>query len=403
MANIMVGCALSDVNRADMPNGLRVPERLVDYALLFQNRVGAMDFSFELQPEDDWLIPTRFPDEFAERKTNRWWRAFRQNRRMLDLFRAATGPIGVHQPVRGRDALSSNFYQKYGSIAATQQAMSFAHFIGADYFVFHLAMQEHWGWERRDQMTKALKIFKFFEAYYHASNFKFVPCIELSEYPEFPATGGEACDLLHKCREIWPATQLIFDVSHMWGSMQRMIEAKMWDSMGARPIPFTDALDYGLEQTWEDIYAFHLGGCWESETHAIPGLHPQQDPFRYPVKLHESPGVYAEMGELDLNRTLDLILNYSVRKGRPLNLILEIFDRDIAQVLEATRVIREDLIQRAEQTAPPEPVLASALPPARKTRSTAKTKSPRRGRAAARTRPSRATSTQKRSARKKKA
>lgn len=400
MANIMVGCALSDVNRADMPNGLRVPERLVDYALLFQERAGTMDFSFELQPEDDWLIPTRFPDEFAERKTNRWWRAFRQNTRMLDLFRAGTGPIGVHQSIRGRDALSSNAYQKYGSIAATQQAMSFAHFIRADYFVFHLAMQEHWGWDRRDQMAKALRIFKVFEAYYHASNFKFVPCIELSEYPEFPATGGEACDLLHKCREIWPATQLVFDISHLWGSMQRMIEAKMWESVNGASVRFTEALDYGLEQTWEDIYAFHLGGCWESERHAIPGLHPQQDPFRYPIKLRESPGVYAEMGEMDLNRTLDLIVNYSVRKGRPLNLILEIFDRDIAQVLEAIRVIRDDLIMRAEQSTSPATVPPAAQARKQKTRSALKSKSTRRRQAVEGVSATRATSAKKKTARK---
>jgi hypothetical protein len=366
MANITVGCALSDVNRADMPNGLRVPERLVDYALLFQERAGTMDFSFELQPEDDWLIPTRFPDEFAERKTNRWWRAFRQNTRMLDLFRAGTGPIGVHQSIRGRDALSSNAYQKYGSIAATQQAMSFAHFIRADYFVFHLAMQEHWGWDRRDQMAKALRIFKVFEAYYHASNFKFVPCIELSEYPEFPATGG----------------------------------AKMWESVNGVSVPFSEALDYGLEQTWEDIYAFHLGGCWESERHAIPGLHPQQDPFRYPIKLRESPGVYAEMGEMDLNRTLDLIVNYSVRKGRPLNLILEIFDRDIAQVLQATRVIRDDLILRAEQSTSPTTVPPAAQTRQQKTRSALKSKSTRRRQAVEGVGATRATSAKKKTARK---
>ena len=75
MEKIFVGCALSDVNRADLPNGLRAPERLADYVQRFEKAVGADSFSFELQPEDAWVLPCEFPDQFIERKTNRWWRA----------------------------------------------------------------------------------------------------------------------------------------------------------------------------------------------------------------------------------------------------------------------------------------------------------------------------------------
>ncbi len=349
MANITVGCALSDLNRADLPNGLRVPEKLAEYVRRYQKLVRTDDFTFELQPEDHWTIPATFPDQFVERKTNRWWRAFRQNQPLLDLMRNASAPIGVHQPVSGRDILSSNFFLKYEGIAETKQAMAFCDFIGADFFVFHLSMSDRWGWERRDQIAKALKIFKVFATFYHASDFSFVPCIQLLEFPRFPATGGEASSLVEHCRDIWPETQIAFDISHFWSSRRRMIAANIWDTKGAKSLSFVDALDYAMDQTWRNVYVYQLGGCWESETHAVPGLHPQQNPYHFPMKLRESPGVYSENGEIDLNRTLDLLLNYTVRRGNPLRLMLEIYDRDIDQVLEATRQIRQELLTRADK------------------------------------------------------
>ncbi len=389
MDNISVGCALSDVNHADLPNGWRVPERLIEYIRRYQKLVGTQDFSFELQPEDHWTLPSVFPDQFVERKTNRWWRAFRQNEQLLTQLQNATAPIGVHQPVQGRDILSSNFFSKYEAIAETKQAMAFCDYIGADYFVFQLSMTDRWGWERRDQIEKALKLFKVFAAFYHASEFTFVPCIQMLEFPRFPAVGGEGSALLARCRDIWPQTQFAFDISHLWGSRRRMMATHLWDTKGAKRVSFVDALDYGLEQVWQDTYVFHLGGCWESETHAVPGLHPQQNPFHFPIKLRESPSVYAENGELDLNRTLDLLLNYTVRRGRPLRLMLQIFDRDIDQVLEATRQIRNELLVREETpVAPPVPAPSGATEKKTRARSqrttrasksrTAKTKSAKR-------------------------
>ncbi len=362
MDNLFVGCALSDVNQADIINGLRVPERLADYAKHFQQHVGTSDFSFELQPEDAWTLPVRYPDQYTERANNRWWRTFRNNETLLTLFRETCAPIGVHQPVQGYDLLSSNFYDKYHAIAETQRAMAFAQFIHADYFVFHLATMDKWGWNRQDQINKALKLLGVFAAFYHASDFDFVPSIELLPYPRFPATGGEAAALLRKAREIWPEVQLAFDISHLWGSRQRMIAAHEWKAKDdGEPVSFIEALEYGLEQTWEDTWVYQLGGCWESEMHAIPGLHPQEDPFHYTMKLRESAGVYAEAGEVNLNRALDLLLEYTLRRGRPLNLILEIYNRDIEQVLEAARQIRDELNQRAEK--PPQEVLPPAQEP----------------------------------------
>ena len=125
-----------------------------------------------------------------------------------------------------------------------------------------------------------------------------------------------------------------------------MIQTGYWED---RTISFIHHLEYTLAQCWQNIHLFQLGGCWESETHAIPGLHPQQHPHHDPLKLRETPGVYEESGEIDLNQTLELLLQYTVDKGRDLNLILEIHDRDIGQICQAARLIREDLLARVEE------------------------------------------------------
>lgn len=373
MPEINVGCALSDANRADLPNGMLVPSRLTDYAQHLRAR-GAKRFFVELQPEEYWMTPTSFPDRFTPRESNRWWQAWRQDPRLGALLRASDTRVGLHQPIQERDVLSSNFFQKYTAMEETKQAMLYASSIGADYFVFHLAMADRWDWDRRDQMDKALKIFKAFAAYYRASNFKFTPCIETLEYPKFPATGGETIALLGKCREILPQTRLAFDISHLWGSRQRLMAAKLWSAEGERGISFIDSLEYALSRTWEDIHVFHLGGCWESETHAIPGLHPQQDPRRYPMKLRETSNVYAEAREIDLNRVLDLLLNYSVRRGRDLNLILQIFNRDFPQVLEAAQTVDAEIHDRAAHSPDLEPEPRTP----KHSRSTAKARSRKR-------------------------
>ena len=113
-------------------------------------------------------------------------------------------------------------------------------------------------------------------------------------------------------------------------------------------VSFNDHLDFTLAQTWEQIYCFHLGGCWESEAYAVPGLHPQQNPFQHQMKLRESAGVYAESGEIDLNRLLALLVEYTVARDRDLTLVLEIHDRDIGQLSEAARQLYLDLLARAE-------------------------------------------------------
>jgi len=344
MAEIIVGCALSDVNRADLPRNLRVPERLLDYMELYQARLQSPYTLLELQPEDLWTVPATFPDQFIPRKNNRWWRTVQSQPELLVKLRAPNMLVGVHQPILNRDALSSNFFHKYEAIEATKQAMEFAEYIDADYFVFHLAHVDKWNWDRQDQMEKAVKIFNVFATYYAAREMSFTPLIETLEFPKFPATGAEAFMLLKECRKALRNTKMALNVAHLWSSRNRMVATGNWPD---ERVTFEASFEYALDTLADDVHVFDVSGGWESETHAVPGLHPQQDPFRYPMKLRESPSIYLESGELDLNRVLELMVTATVRRGRDLNVVLQIFDRDIEQVLEAARLLRHDLVARA--------------------------------------------------------
>ena len=348
MSEIIVGCALSDVNRADLPRNLRVPERLSDYIELYQARLESPYVLLEIQPEDLWTVPATFPDQFIPRKNNRWWRAVQSQPELLVKLRAPNMLIGVHQPVQNRDPLSSNFFAKYEAIEATKQAMEFAEYIDADYFVFHLAHVDKWNWERQDQMEKAIKIFNVFATYYTAREMSFTPVIETLEFPRFPATGAEAFLMLKECRKALRNTRLALNIAHLWSSRHRMLKMGTWPD---ERVSFEASLEYALDTLADQVHIFDLSGGWESETHAVPGLHPQQDPFRYPIKLRESASVYAESGELDLNRVLELMVTATVRRGRDLNVVLQIYDRDIEQILEAARLIRHDLVARANAPA----------------------------------------------------
>lgn len=366
MPEITVGCALSDVNRADLPRNWRVPERLADYIELYQMRLDGRMVSLQLQPEDAWTVPATFPDEFIQRQSNRWWRAVLEQPTLLQLLRQPNMLLGVHQPILNRDALSSNFFRKYEAIEETKQAMDFAEYIDADYFVFHLAQVDKWTWDRRDQMEKAVKIFNVFAAYYTARGMSFTPVIETLQYPKFPATGSEAFMLLKECRKALRNTRLALDIAHLWSSSNRMRSIGVWPD---KRVSFEASLEYALDTLADDVQVVHLSGGWESETHAVPGLHPQQDPFRYPMKLRESASVYAESGELDLNRVLELLVTAMVRRGRDLNVVLQIYDRNIEQVLEAARILRNDLVERANTPAPEyHPIEVSAPKPTRRAR-----------------------------------
>ncbi|MDQ4077335.1 MAG: hypothetical protein M3220_13945 [Chloroflexota bacterium] len=345
MPDIHVGIALSDANRADMPQGLRVPDSLPEYVDYFCSVMEVSRAFFELQPSHHFVEPARYPDHFRLNRDNRWLNAVEFNSAVRNLIDQREHRFGVHQPLLG-DTLSSNFFGKYSAMEEVRRAMDFASGIGAEYFVFHLAQVDKWDWERSDQIAKGIKIFKELATHYRSHGYKFVPCVEVLEYPKFPATGGELRHIFNECQKLLSDTRIALNVSHLWRSRNLMLETRHWSDPD---VTFTQHLEFTLAQCWSDIHVYQLGGCWESETHAIPGLHPQQNPYDHPLKLRESSGVYYESGEIDLNRTLDLLLEYTVDRGRDLNLILEVHDRDVGQIAEAARQIRDELLARWEK------------------------------------------------------
>ena len=348
MPEIHVGIALSDANRADMASGLRMPEALPRYAEIYLEATGEPLPFFELQPTERFTEPARYPDRFRLNRNNRWLNAVEFNREVQAFVDSGNHRLGVHQPLIG-DALSSNFFGKYSAVEEIRRAMDFASGIHANYFTMHLAQVDKWDWKRSDQIEKGLKIFKELATYYRSYGYQFIPCIEVLEYPKFPATGGEVVHIVNECRKHLAETQIAMNVGHLWRSRNLMLATGHWEMP---EISFVEHLEYTLAQCWDQIHVFQLGGCWESETHAIPGIHPQQNPYDHPLKLRETPGVYQESGEIDLNHTLDLLLEYTIARGRDLNLVLEIHDRDIGQIVEAARQIRQDLLARVEERRP---------------------------------------------------
>ena len=346
MAEIFVGVALSDANQADLPGGLRMPESLPHYAARLQPALAddaRAPLLLELQPVERFSEPARYPDRFRLNRDNRWLNAVEFNREVRGFVEGGQHRLGLHQPP-GLDLLSSNFFTKYQALSELRRAMDFANGIGAEYFVFNLTQRPKWEWDREDQGEKALKGFKELATYYYTHGYSFVPCIEIMEYPLLPATGGELVQLMNELQKVLAGTSIAFNLSHLWRSRNLLLNMGRWADPA---IGFVEHLDYTLSHVWEDVHCFQLGGCWESETHAVPGLHPQQSPLRDPLKLRESAGVYHECGEMDLNRTFDLLIEYTVARGRDLNLVLEIHDRDLGQVAAAARAIREDLVERA--------------------------------------------------------
>lgn len=346
MPKIHIGVTLSDRQQIDLPNGLQVPETLDLYAERFEQLIDSNELVLELQPSDNFVQPARYPDQFRINRENRWLNAVEFIEPVRDLVDEGRIRFGVHQPPNG-DLLSSNFYGKYRTLEEARRAMDFAAGIGADYFVINLAQQDKWEWARTDQHQKGLKAFKELATYYRSMGHSYVPLIETLPFPRFPATGGELTQLIYECQNLLPETRIALNISTLWRSILRMRATDNWSDQF---VSFIDHIEYTLAQTWQHIHIFHLGGCWESEAYAVPGLHPQQNPFQHRMKLRESAGVYQESGEINLNRMLELLLEYTIGRDRDLTLVLEIHDRDIGQVTEAARQIYDDLRERTGES-----------------------------------------------------
>jgi hypothetical protein len=367
MPRIKVGLALSDAGLYHRET-MRLPEDLQEFCRLFQEKLGTDEVFFELQPEMPWL--SKQPgSQCVPDMDNSWYKlghAARQldqegpYREIVETFHGPRNIFGVHQSIRDMDVLSQDMSKKLETIQSSHQAMEFAHSISADYFVFHLAQsKDYWDWDRSEQIAIALRVFQELADYYRNSGFSFTPLLENLEFPKFPATATEIVSLFRTCREFLPNLKLCLDLPHLWHSRLLLIENREKFKHLIPEFPmletrFNDYLDYTLGEalpaediSGADVFLYHLGGCWKHLTHEIPGLRPGESPFWNKMRLDEPYYAYNPLVEMNLRRALNRILRFNIENRRDVLIMIEIYQRNFNEMLEAARLIQEDLQKKA--------------------------------------------------------
>ncbi len=342
---VFVGSALSDVNRADDQLNLRVPENLGQYIHMAREALATSYFCMELQPEQPWI---QYQNGHFVSCKNSWTKIsnhpadnFAWIRR--EIFNQPR-ILGVHAPNLQIDVLDtcSDGFKRQESISSIIEAMRWANQIKADYFVIHLCQTDRWrdnSYRRDVQIPKSLKIFNFLASIYRKEHFQFVPCIEILEYPKYPATPYEIRTILNSCQQILPQTRLAFDIAHLWRSRSLICETQHQEFENIRFKSFNEELQDTLDiLSNDDVYIWHLGGCFETETHAIPGIYPDEDPFSAFYRLDIS-GAYDESREMDISKALDIVIHYCSIHHQPLRIILEIHRENYNVILKAMKEI----------------------------------------------------------------
>jgi hypothetical protein len=117
---------------------------------------------------------------------------------------------------------------------------------------------------------------------------------------------------------------------------------------------FNDYLDYTLGEalpaediSGADVFLYHLGGCWKHLTHEIPGLRPGESPFWNKMRLDEPYYAYNPLVEMNLRRALNRILRFNIENRQDVLMMIEIYQRNFNEMLEAARLIQDDLNKKA--------------------------------------------------------
>ncbi len=371
LPGIQVGLALSDVGFYQRET-MKIPDDLPEFFQRYQEKFETRELFFEFQPEFPWLKKREFsytPDE-----QNPWLKLGRaaEHRltegpyaRTVHALHQPGNVFGVHQPIRDMDILSQDIHKKLETIESTQQAMLFAHLISADYFVFHLAQsKDYWDWNRSEQIALALKAFQGWADFYKNSGFSFVPLIENLEFPKFPATPEEMVSIFKACKEFLPNLRLCFDVPHLWRSRSLILENsnKFKDIIPNFRVIRTssaDYLDYALEDVLtakagisdNDVFLYHMAGCWKHFTHEIVGLRPGESPFLHKLRLDEPQYAYDPDVEMVLPRVIDRLLRYKIERRQNVFIMPEMYQRSYIEMLEAARIMYDHVRKKAAEIA----------------------------------------------------
>ena len=360
---IKVGLAISDAGFSS-PAPLVLPEDLEHFLRIAADRLPGRGLFFEFQPEMPWIVKDS-GSRFAPDTGNKWFELGRAVRRndlhgpygpAVEAIGQPENIFGVHQSIQHMDVLSEDIGMRLKTIESTKQAMFFAGQIRADYFVFHLAQSvDYWDWDRREQMEIALRAFEELADYYYQCSPDFVPLLENLEFPKFPATAAEIAILFRRCKAFFPDLRLCLDVPHLWHSRKLVLEHnqrffRTIPDFSRLNDPFVSYLGFALQhifrQAGEEIFLYHMGGCYGHKTHEIPGLLPGKNPFKHRLRLGERD-VYNKEMEMNYPGVASTILEHHFQRERRLLMVLEIHNRSIEEMLESCRLIHLDLHKKA--------------------------------------------------------
>lgn len=350
---IFIGPALSCVNKADSQSGRSIPKSLRYYINDMRITLSSPDYLLELQPEQLWVEYNPEEDKFISTDNN--WNDILYNQDITREIFEQPRILGVHAPNLKMDVLniSSDGFKKRQSIANIIEAMRWANRIGADYFVVHLCQVDRWvddNYREFVLMPESIKFFTNLATAYRKEGFKFVPCIEILEFPKYPSTPGETKAILKQCQNILPETRLVFDLSHLWRSHTLIRETRHEGFEDVRFKKFGHVMEDTLNYLNPgDVYLWHLGGCWQTETHLIPGIYPDEDPFNAFYRLDVPGELYNEGFEMNISEALEMVIDFCIKSNQPLRLILEIFDKDFRAILKAMKEMKTAIVKKANR------------------------------------------------------
>jgi len=347
--DVFIGPALSCANLADEKLGMRIPRDLAGYIHSYRKNLSLPIFTGEFQPERRWVQDCG--NNFVPKGDNSWWYHYGTNKEFQYELHNNPLLIGVHTPIKGIDIFDSSYfdYKKKQSIASIIESWEYANAIGAKWVTIHASQQDYWvaPHDRFNYIEEFLRIYNYLASVYRKRNFRFTPCIEILEYPKFPATPYETEDILNMCKTILPQTRIAFDVSHLWRSRGIICDVRPPGFQNVYEISFIEELKDTLDRLGpNDAYIFHLGGCWGINTHGVPGICPDENPFEAMYRLDHPDCFYDENYEMNISRVLELIIDYCWKYNQPLILILEIFEREYSIIIKSIWEMRNAIINK---------------------------------------------------------
>jgi hypothetical protein len=334
---IFLGSAISN-NLANKESNLHLP---LDLSLVIHEQRTALNspvFFLEIQLDEKFT-----PDD------NIWWNHLGQDIQFQEELKYQPHLVGVYPPIDNIDVHDESYDNliKIYSIKTIKKSMDYANAIGADYFVYPLIQRTGYispKMRMGDFLEESYRIYNGFAEYYRYRNFSFVPCIEILEYPKYPATPFEIEDILHMCQTILPCTRLSFNLSNIWFSYRNICDAC--------PPGFNNIYEKTfiavLEDTFktlkdDDIYVFSLGGCTDDNKHDIPGIKTYENPFETEYILIHPDVFYEEGYEMNIARVLNLVQDFCKQNGQPLRLILKILKHNYKVVLRSLQEMKSAL------------------------------------------------------------